>query len=50
MFNNYLLLFVMKRLSNGINVVTGTGIFLIFPELTKIKETLKEKFAWFLLN
>lgn len=27
MVNNYLLLFMMKRLSNGINAMPGTGIF-----------------------
>lgn len=39
-----------EKASNRINAMPGTGIFLIFPELTDMKETWKEKFAWILLS
>lgn len=39
-----------EKPSNRINAMPGTGIFLIFPELTDMKETWKEKFAWILLS
>lgn len=43
MFNNYLLLFMMKRLSNGINAVPGTGIFSHFSIVDRNKGDIERK-------
>lgn len=43
MFNNYLLLFMMKRLSNGINAMPGTGIFSHFSRADRNKGDIERK-------
>lgn len=43
MFNNYLLLFMMKRLSNGINAVPGTCIFSHFSRADRNKGDTERK-------
>lgn len=43
MFNNFLLLFMMKRLSNGISAVPGAGIFSHFSRVDRNKGDIRRK-------
>lgn len=43
MFNSYLLLFMMKRLSNRINAVPGTGIFSYFSRVDRREGDIERK-------